>query len=261
MKKRVSSLLLAIVLMVALSVTALASEPQLYHITDDAAILTAEEDWQLEELAEELTNDYGVGIYVVTVDDYRALAISDDVYETAYSIYHTYTLGEGAERSGIILLLSMAERDYALFRYGERAEYAFTEYGMAKLEKVFLDDFADDDWYAGLADYISECGVYLTMAASGKPVRRSPVPMILIWSAASLLIALIVVAVMRGMMKSVRKGADAGAYAAGGLTLAASSDHFTHRTETRRKIETSSSSGSGGGARTGGGGAGRSGKF
>ena len=260
MKKRVSSLLLAFLLMLAFGMTALASEPQLYHITDGAAILTAEEDWQLEELAEELTNAYGVGIYAVTVDDYRELGISDDVYETAYSIYHTYTLGEGAERSGIILLLSMAERDYALFRYGERAEYAFTEYGMAKLEKIFLDDFAADDWYAGLADYISECGVYLSMAASGEPVRRSPVPMILIWSAASLLIALIVVAVMRGMMKSVRKGADAGAYVAGGLTLAASSDRFTHRTETRRKIERHSSSDSSH-AESGGGGTGRSGKF
>lgn len=258
MKKRGISLLL----MLALSVTALASEPQLYHITDGAALLTAEEDWQLETLAEEMTDAYGVGIYAVTVDDYRDFG-TDDVYEAAYSIYHTYTLGEGAERNGIILLLSTAERDYALFRYGSRAEYAFTKYGMGKLEKVFLDDFAADDWYAGLADYISECGVYLSMAASGEPVRRSPVPMILIWSAASLLIALIVVAVMRGMMKSVRKGADAGAYVAGELALAASSDRFTHRTETRRKIETGGGSGSGGGgsARTGGGGAGRSGKF
>ena len=33
----------------------------------------------------------------------------------------------------ILLFLSMADRDFGLFRYGERAEYAFTGYGLKQL--------------------------------------------------------------------------------------------------------------------------------
>ena len=61
-------------------------------------------------------------------------------------------------------------------------------------------------------------------------------------------------------MKSVRKAAAANAYLAGELKLTQNSDVFTHRTETRRRIERDSSSGSSH-AESGGGGAGRSGKF
>ena len=57
--------------------------------------------------------------------------------------------------------------------------------------------------------------------------------------------------ILKGQMKSVRKGVDANVYtmAGGGLKLTDSYDHYTHTTETRRKIE----SDSGGGGRSSGG--------
>lgn len=44
--------------------------------------------------------------------------------------------------------------------------------------------------------------------------------------------------ILKGQMKSVRKGVDANVYttAGGGLKLTDSYDHYTHTTETRRKI-------------------------
>ena len=50
-------------------------------------------------------------------------------------------MGEGPDRDGIMLLLSMDDRDWAMFCYGSRCEYAFNSYGQQKLEKVFLDNF------------------------------------------------------------------------------------------------------------------------
>ena len=61
-------------------------------------------------------------------------------------------------------------------------------------------------------------------------------------------------------MKSVYVQARADGYVSGKLRLARQTDRFTHRTETRRKIERHSSSGSSH-AESGGGGTGRSGKF
>ena len=45
----------------------------------------------------------------------------------------------------ILLFLSMADRDFGLFRYGERAEYAFTGYGLKQLKESFLPQFGRGD--------------------------------------------------------------------------------------------------------------------
>ncbi len=85
------------------------------------------------------------GGYIVTVEDYRDFH-SEGVYKATYTIYHQYTMGEGPNRDGIMLLLSMADRDWAMFCYGSHCEYAFNSYGQEKLEKVFLDNFGEDDF-------------------------------------------------------------------------------------------------------------------
>ncbi len=261
MKKKVLCSLFALLTLLALTAFASAAEPQLYNVTDDAGLLTEQQDLQLEEMAAETAAKYGVGVYIVTVDDYRDID-ENGVYQATYGIYHTYTMGEGAERNGIMLLLSMENRDFGLFRCGERAEYAFTEYGMKKLEESFLPQFESDDWYGGFAGFLNACDLYLAQAAEGAPVQKSPLGAILLVIACSLIIAAIVVLILRGQMKSVRKAAAANAYITGELKLTQNSDVFTHRTETRRKIERESPSGSGSSrAESGGGGAGRSGKF
>lgn len=261
MKKRLTRLLLAlcIAVLLTISVCAATSGPQLPYVTDAAGLLSEEQTEKLSKMALSLENQYGVGVYIVCVEDYRALDPAG-VYEATYGVYHEYTMGIGAERNGIMLLLSTKERDFALFRYGETAEYAFNDYGLAKLEAEFLDNFADNDWNGGFEDYIRECSEYLAKAADGKPVRKSPVTLILVFSGVSLGIAAIVCAVMAGQMKTVHRKATAEAYAADGLRLTGQFDQFTHRTETRRKIERSSASGDGQ-SESGGGGGGRSGKF
>lgn len=93
-------------------------------------------------------------------------------------------------------------------------------------------------------------------------MRRSPALYIGISCAAALLIAFLVCTALKAKMKSVYVQARADNYASGSLRLARQTDRFTHRTETRRKIEPPKPSGGGGSvAHTGGGGSGRSGKF
>lgn len=261
MKRSIISLLLALCMAVLLTggLAAAAAEPQLPCVMDAAGLLNETQAQNLTQLAQTVAEQTEVGVYIVTVGDYREIDPAG-VYEAAYGIYHEYTMGVGEERNGIMLLLSMAERDYALFCYGQTAEYAFDDYGLSLLEDEFLDNFAENDWNGGFEDYVRQCAAELEQAAAGKPVRKSPVTMIVIFSGISLLIAAVVCAILAGQMKSVHKKAVAGAYAVGGLDLTDQYDRFTHRTETRRKIERSSSSG-GGHSESGGGGSGRSGKF
>ncbi len=259
MKRKFLCFLLVLAAMLAIGVSAVAAEAQIYYVTDAAGLLSENEDMQLEKMAETVSQKYGVGVYIVTVDDYRDIS-SGGVYTATYTLYHEYTMGEGAGRDGIVLLLSMKERDWAMFCYGEQCEYAFNEYGQEQLEEVFLDDFKEDDWYSGFEDYIKECSVYLQKAEDGKPVRKSPVIPIIIVTGMALFVALLVLGFIWWPMKSVAEKSTANDYIAGNLRLTEKTDTFTHRTQSRRKIERSSSDG-GSRSESGGGGSGRSGKF
>ena len=170
-------------------------------------------------------------------------------------------MGEGPNRDGIMLLLSMDDRDWAMFCYGSRCEYTFNSYGQEKLEKVFLDNFGENDWYGGFEDYIKECSIYLGKASAGKPVRASLFFPILIVIGLSLLAAAAIVAVIWQKMDNVSEKTTANTYVSAGLRLTEQSDRFTHKTTSSRKIERSSSGGGSSSSESGGGGSGRSGKF
>lgn len=277
MKRRIVCILLVALLLLGLCCTAFAeapaaTEPQLWNITDTVGLLTSDEDLTLEARAEEISAQYGVGIYLLILEDYSEYY--DDPYETAYELYHQNTLGMGEDRDGVILLMSMSDRKYATFFYGPKAEYAFDAYGQELMEEEFLDDFRDDDWYDGFEDYLEVCDEYLARAEAGDPVRGDYSSAggsdgsgigttILVCLGISAVIAMIVCLILRGKMKSVRKGTHADAYVTGSLNLTASRDQYTHTTETRTKIEHESSDSGGGGssACSGGGGSGRSGSF
>lgn len=254
MKRRIIALLLALGLVFALAggVCAQSDSQQLPCITDTVGILSETQLARLERLAQSASGQYAVGVYLIIVEDYRQFG-AGDVLEVASGLYHTYGLGEGKQSDGILLLLSMKERDYALFRYGEKACYAFSDYGLEKLEESFLDLLKNDDWEGGAEAYVRECVRYLEKAEAGKPVRESPVVSILIACGIALLLAALICGRLVRQMKTVHKQTTAAAYAAG-LEVTERFDQFTHRTETRRKIERNQSSG---GSRSGG----RSGKF
>ena len=135
MKKILLTLLAVAMLAVLLVSPALAA--QLDNVTDAAVLLTDEQLATLEEMAENVSDRYGCGVYVVTVDDYRELE-DTDVQTCAEDLYDYFELGLGEERNGILLMLSMEERDYALIAYGQKAHYAFTDYGKDDFDKLGL---------------------------------------------------------------------------------------------------------------------------
>ena len=257
MKRKLTAFVLLALLLTLLVLPAQAEEG-LYYVTDEADLLTDEEDMELENLLREISEEHNIGVYLVAVDDYTDLG-SGSVYEVTYDLYHEYTMGKGEERNGIMLLLSMEQRDFATFVYGADAEYAFSDYALQQLEEEFLPHFGEDDWFAGFRAYGLTCGEYLAKAAAGKPVEKGKGMTYLIVIGASFLISLIVATILKHGMKSVAANREADAYITRQLHLTMNSDQFTHTTTTRRKIEKDSDSDSK--AHSGGGGHGSSGKF
>ena len=130
------SVLLALCLLLAPMTVFAESNAQLNYVTDDAGILTDSQWEDLEQRAQQVSEEYQCGVYMITVDDYTDYS-TESVYTADYTIYHDYEMGMGEDRDGIMILLSMEDRDYAMFVYGPKASEVFDAYGQEQLETYF----------------------------------------------------------------------------------------------------------------------------
>ena len=165
MKKRLLlTLLLTALLCSLLAGQALAAQP---YVTDEVGYLSASEQAELESLAQEISAKYQCGVYIVLIEDYTRW--TRDIEDCSQILYKEWDLGWGSEKSGLLLLMSMTQREYdmAAFGYGNTA---FTDYGKEVLSGFFLDDFRQDDWYRGYLDYLYQASDMLASARNGSPV-------------------------------------------------------------------------------------------
>jgi len=285
-RKKIFSFIVALCLVFSFSSLVLADERYEY-IYEEAGILTNTEIQEIDAKAADVAEKYGCGVYICVTDDHTQYGYND-IYDFGREYYLSYELGKGEEYSGILLVLSMNERDYTLVVSGEKTSALFDDYALDIVCDEMLDDFADNNWYEGFYDYIDGCAYilegsagqtpdgyessytdaqnydyeyYESTADSGDMIIFSVIVSIIV----SCIIALIVCLVFKAQMKSVYKGSSASSYVSReGFKLSERNDIFTHSTQVRNRIKTNNSSGGGirmGGGRSGGGFSGRSGKF
>lgn len=284
MKRKVFCALCALALLACLLWVPASAEETENFVYDNAGILSEDEMLQLNEAAKAVSLRYGCGVYITLFDD-----MADYGYRYiepfAEEVYAQWSLGIGEENNAIILVMSMADRDYDLCAHGDVAHTAFTDYGKEVLAggsrdlgmPGFLDDFRRDDWFDGFYNYISQCGYMLDCAEHGTPIDipdypepeprgmterlgMAVVPGVVI----GIIIAFIYCAALKSKMKTARIARDAATYIAPrGIWMQAEDDAFTHTTVTRQRIERDSGSrgGHGGTSVNSGGFSHSSGKF
>ena len=175
MKKRIICLLAALLLLLGLSVSA--SAAVYANVIDTAELLSESEAEALDARCSELEQTYGCGVYLVTVDDYTAYYSADSIESFAESVFLDLGLGAGEEQDGVLLVLSMAERDYDICAHGTIGNRTFTDYGKGVLaERWFLEPFSRDDWSGGFAAFLDGCEEYLRMDAEGAPFDQGTDP-------------------------------------------------------------------------------------
>lgn len=271
MKKKLTALFAVLCLLWALSLPVLAADSP--YIYDEADLLTDMEEQALLTTIESVAQTYECGVYVVTVENFWQYG--DSPYSAAVELYIRQMTGGGVSDNGILLLLSMSERDYSILTYGSEAEAVFTDRTLSAIEENFLKCFRYDLWYEGFARYVSDCeaewqadtaaadGSVISVAAAELSDRASYYPdeLWMLVAGGSCVIALVICLVMRAGMRTARWRAEATEYIeAGGVQLHVKQDRFTHTT--RQVIHHPKSNGSsGGGSRGGGGFRGHSGKF
>ena len=237
------------------------SKIEINYVMDEAGVLTDEEIAILEEKAKEIEIATQITPYILTIDDMSSISTAYDAFDVVYDFYHENNLGYGNDKDGIILMLSMYDRDYGLLVNGELSKKHFSEKAQIKLEDKFLDDFGNDNWYTGFKDYLNS--VEFQIKSPFLNSLTNNIGSILL----SLIIAFIIASIIGGSyknaLKSVKTKTTASDYVDtnGGVDMHIREDVYTHTTTVRRKIEKSSSSSGGGSSHSRGSSSGRSGKF
>ena len=262
--KRLISIAVAVLLLALLVIPAAAAEAPEYCVYDDAGLLTDEEYWTLEDYARDISERQQCAVYFVAVDDFRNYG-EGDIFNVARQIFLDNDFGMGEEKDGVMLILSMAERDYCLLAHGF-GDTALTDYGREYICEHFLDDFADDDWFHGVYNYLSYTDDLLSQAREGNIYDRgSWITSGVLWLWSLILgavTALIVCLIQRAMMRrKVREQTNALDYVQGDVHITRRRDVYSHTTEVRHKIEKNDSGSSGSHSHSSDGFSGTSGKF
>lgn len=231
------------------------------YVRDDAGLLTEEEVKTLEEQAKTISAAHQCGVYILTVDDFTADG-SDTIRNFSKGYYKDNDLGWGDGRDGEMLVLSMAERDYWLLAYGDHGNATFTDDNRSSVEDAFLDNFREDDWAGGFADYLTaseellaaqdDSGDYSGDGSYDGDYTHDPLlffnwKLLGICVLVSCVIALVVCLIFKAQMKSARIKTDASDYVdRRDIQLHVEEDRFTHRSESRVRIHDDDDHGGGG---------------
>lgn len=250
--------LAALVLLLALAAPAFAAESGFadlyYRMNDGAQLLTEDEDNELEASLEELSVRQSFDVVIATIDSLDGEGYTS-MEEYADDLYDYCQFGYGANRDGVLLLISKGDRKWHISTCGYGIT-AFTDAGIQYLGQQMTPDMADGDYAAAFRTFIRWTDAYVTAAREGHPydVNNMPYePLSILYLGLALVIglvtALIVTGVMKSQLKSVAPQPDASSYVRqGSMRLTNQRDHFlyrdVHRTERPKASDSSDSGGS-----------------
>lgn len=252
-RKQLFGALLALLLCVAMAVPAFAAS-DMPRLADNAGLLTDSEQSRLLNKLDEISDRQQVDVVVVTTDSLKGktpAAYADDFYD-----YNGY--GYGADCDGVLLLVSIEDRDWHISTCGYGMT-AVTDDGVDYISEQFLSDLSDGNYAEAFATYAELCDEFITQAKTGQPYDGDHMPKapfsavksLLISMVIGLVIALIVTGIMKGKLKSVRMQAAAASYVkANSLHITESRDMFLYHTVDRREKPKSNSSSGGSSSHT-----------
>lgn len=218
-----------------------------YRLMDMADLLSDAEEQDLLNALDEVSERQKLEVVIVTIDTLEGA----DIVSFADDLYEYCQFGYGADRDGILLLISMEDRDWYMSTCGYGIT-AFTDAGIQYIGEQMKDDLSAEKYAAAFRTYIEKCDEFITQARTDKPFDKSSLPrkpLSAIWIPISLivgiLIAVITVSGMKARLKTVRFQPEAKDYVRdGSLQVTQSRDLFLYRTVNRTEKSKDEDSGS-----------------
>lgn len=245
---KIIALLFALILCVTTTAPAFAAS-DLPRLVDNAGLLTDGEGSALLQKLDDISERQQADIVVVTadtIDGKTPMEYADDFYD-----YNGY--GYGEECDGVLLLVSMEDRDWWISTTGYGIK-ALTDAGIDYISEKFLSDLSNGEYAAAFTTYAELCDDFFTQAKTGEPYDVGRMPKepfefginLLIALIIGFVVALLATNIMKGKLKTVRFQSAAGNYVKeGSMNVTESRDMFLYTNVSRTPRPKESSSGGG----------------
>ena len=219
------------------------------RLVDEADLLDSDEYSAVKDKLDEISERQEFDVVIVTVESIGTKtprAFADDYYdENGY--------GFGSDHDGILLLISMEERDWYISTCGYGIT-AFTDAGIDYIGEELVYWMSDGYYKDAFNTFADLCDKFVTQARTGEPYDGDfmpkepfePVITLIICLVIAFVISLIVTGVMKGKLKSVAHQTRAAEYVRpGSMNITCANEFFLYRTMSRvPRPKESSSSGS-----------------
>lgn len=154
-----------ILMLVALSMVLLtipAAEAVTPKIVDEAKLLTDSEITELEQQAQQLVDQYEIDVVILTVD---SIGYQDST-TYADNYYDQNGYGIGSDFSGVLFLISMEYRDWAISTCGAGID-AVSNYDTYEIVDSISWYLSQDQFYLAFRAYLNELETYFDAYANG----------------------------------------------------------------------------------------------
>lgn len=141
------------------------------RLVDDADLLSVDEESELVAKLNEISKRQVFDIAVVTVDSLGGKtpeAFADDYFD-----YNGY--GLGADDDGIILVISMGEREMTMSTHGFGIT-AFTDAGQDYMWDMIMPYINNETYATAFNEFADMCDDYVTQAKTGEPYDVNNMP-------------------------------------------------------------------------------------
>ncbi|MBQ1312357.1 MAG: TPM domain-containing protein [Blautia sp.] len=255
-KKYTGFLLLAVMVLLALVkvLPAMAQSSGYARMLDYAGVLSEKELDGLETMLGNIRQEHDFDVVIAVIDSTEGqspMAYADDFYD-----YNGYGCGPG--RDGIMLLVALGDRKWAISTSGSGIDY-FTDAGQSYITDRMKPYLSDGEYAKAFRTFAQDCEDFLVSAENGTIYDSNNMPkkpLSGLWYLLSLGIgaggASAVTAGLKGQLKSVHFKSGAEDYVKNGsFQLTKEDDLFLYSRVSRvRKPKNEGSRGGGGGGST-----------
>ena len=142
------------------------------RLVDKAELLTKEEQEKLLSQLDEISERQKCDVVIVTVASIEGKTATE--YADDYFDYQGYGYGEKSD--GILLLVGMKERVWAISTHGSLGISAFTDAGLDYIKEDVQFQLKLDNYAKAFRTFASLCDQFLTAAHKGKPYDVGNLP-------------------------------------------------------------------------------------
>ena len=207
------------------------------RVLDLASVISASDLDKLNTYADSISEQYKCDVAAVFVES----TSPKDTQAYADDFYDENGFGYGENDDGILLLIAVKDRRYAISTHGYGIT-AFSDPDLDALTGRFIGYLSGGNWSDAALEFITGCGEILyrktyapqNTAFSAPPKTLDPISLLLINIAAGSTIGFIAVASMKSKHRSVKKQTEAFSYLReGSFKLTYSNDRFINSTLNR----------------------------